>query len=246
MRIYQAITALLMILSLSACGAPFQPTTSLSQELTGSGKVVTQAVSLSDFDVLEVNGNMQVEVLPGDHYAVSVSADDNLIQHVSITQRGRQLILGLSPAVKYHSVSGSLKAIVTLPRLSGVTANGNSEVRLDALRGDNIQITTSGNSEVRGALAANSARVVASGNSYIALTGSTPDLQVNGSGNVLVDLSRLAAGNAHATLTGLAQATVNVQNRLDYRLSGLGHLTYMGHPRIGDCRISGSAQVSQD
>ena len=59
----------------------------------------------------------------------------------------------------------------------------------------------------------------------------------------LHDTRMAGVHSARVELDGLAQAVVKVQDRLDYGVTGLAHLTYQGSPQIGESAKAANAGV---
>lgn len=203
----------------------------------------------ADFDRVTATRFFHVTVQVGDRYAVSVRADDNLYEYISVTQKGSELIFGLRSSGlgipgSYTLRSGTLEATVTLPKLAAAAARDNAQLTIPTCRVDTLAVAATANGALHGSFEANDLRVDGDGNSFVRLSGSARSVDITGKGNGNLDLSGLEVGSARVDLDDLSQAAIKVQDRLDYNVAGLAHLTYQGSPQIGKSSQAGSAGVT--
>jgi len=108
---YMKIAPFFLVLALLACAGCFKFTS-----VAGSSHVVTTNFNFTGFQSIEAGGAFTVKIQPGDQFAVSVSADDNLLNDLSIIQDGSWLRLGVKNGINISSPT--LAATVTLPNLA--------------------------------------------------------------------------------------------------------------------------------
>src|SRR5579859_6292126 len=65
----------------------------MTDSVTGSGVVKTQARQLQDFNVVESKGSIDVDIKFGPQYAVVVEADDNLFDLIRTEIHGDSLVV---------------------------------------------------------------------------------------------------------------------------------------------------------
>src|ERR1700689_4376458 len=103
------IARFFLALALFACAGCFKFTS-----IAGSGHVVTTNFNFTGFQSIEAGGAFTVNIQRGDQFAVSISADDNLFNDLSIIQDGSWLRLDVKNGVSISSTT--LSATVTLPK----------------------------------------------------------------------------------------------------------------------------------
>ena len=239
MRARRLVVGLLLVVALGGCAS--RPA---AVGLAGSGNLVTKELSCAGFDRVRATGFFDVTIRQGGRFAVSVTADDNLFEHVAVTLQGSELTFGLHPGGGYTLESGTIKAAVTMPRLTSVTVDDNASLIITACQADLLLLTVAGRGSLAGRLEVGALQLGAADNAVAMLTGNAQTAVVSGSGNSTLDLSGLAADSARVTLGDLANATVNASARLDYTVTGLAQLTYLGQPLIGEQTVSGDARVA--
>ena len=90
--------------------------------LTGSGNPVTEEYDFTGFSEIELGHAFEATITPGDTYAVSVTVDDNLLEHLVVEQDGARLRIGLEQ--DQLVTRATLRAEITLPALTLLDVSG--------------------------------------------------------------------------------------------------------------------------
>jgi hypothetical protein len=229
------------LLLLAGC-API--TTSVqSMQLTGSGTFVTQDFAFEKADRLLVASNFKAKVTPGEKVAVTVRADDNVMEHVYVHVSNNELRLELQPGRGYSMTRVTLEAEVTMPAPSRLIARDNGVVDVSDLRVSQLDVNLEGNGIVTGNVSAARIDVKGNGNGQLRLTGAAAELKVNASGNAIVTCPEMDVNTADVELRDNGMAALHVTDKLGYNLSGNAGLTYSGDPQLGEQKTSGNANA---
>ena len=229
--------AALLAAALAVAGAACQFTL-----LRGSGELLEQTRGLSDFDRLAASHAFEVEVRVGTEPAVTVTSDDNVIDHVTMHVSNGMLQLGLRPGFQVRSAT--LQAVVTVPGLEEVRASGASEVRLaDPLAGERLRVRSSGASEIVGPVDVTELEVAASGASTIRLEGRAGTARLEASGASDLALAGLTVADARVQLSGASDGLVEVDGTLEAQLSGASSLAYTGSPTLTRESVTGASSL---
>jgi len=227
--------------------------------LVGSGNLETEEYAFTDFTEVEISDAFEFEIEQSSSYSINVTADDNVIDYVQVSQDGQTLRIGLRTGLRIGSVtlrigpgifplpgSVTLRASVTLPQLHALTASGASQGTVsDFSSTDDLDITVSGASKVTGDITAGNVEFRMSGASIIQLEGSADDIDAGVSGASHLNLDDFVVNNADLNLSGASTGTVNLSGRLDANLSGASRLWYIGEPTMGDINTSGASTLSK-
>jgi putative autotransporter adhesin-like protein len=81
--------AALLVILLGGCGG--------FEGITGSGKLVTKEISVSDFQRIEAGNSFNVDITQGDKTSVVITADDNVWEHLQIESHDGTLHLQTKP-----------------------------------------------------------------------------------------------------------------------------------------------------
>jgi hypothetical protein len=235
-KLYILILICLLALSAALSGCIGVPGTTV-----GSGHPETRQYDLSGFTGVDAASAFRVTITQSSNYAVAVTADDNILDHVQVTKSGGLLKLNLQGL--YSNVH--LSAEISMPTLERLNLSGASQATLKGeFSADTFDANLSGASSADGAIEANTMNLVLSGASKITLSGSaTKSLTVRGSGASRFSLGDLAAGNADINLNGASSCDVEVNGTLTANVSGASNLTYSGNPELGKITESGASSV---
>ena len=189
----------------------------------GSGKVATEQRNVSDFSKVDAGGVFQVEIVAGKEYSVEVQADDNLLPLIRTEVRGGTLQIS---SEKRFNTRNDIKVRITAPNIEGIEASGASKVNASAIKGESLDIDTSGASKV-------------------SIAGETRQLNIQVSGASTIDASNLNAVDADVDASGASKVSVNATGNLKAEASGASSVNYSGSPANVEKRTSGASRVNQ-
>ena len=212
--------------------------------LIGSGNLETEEYAFTNFTEVEISSAFKFEIEQSSSYNISVTADDNVMEYVQVSQDGQTLKIGLRTVTWFGPVT--LRASVTMPELRGLTVSGASRGDIyDFSSTEDLDITVSGASRVNGDITAGNVEFDISGASTIQLEGTADDMDAGVSGASHLNLEAFIVNNADVNLSGASSGTVNLDGRLDANLSGASRLWYIGEPTMGDINTSGASTISK-
>lgn len=211
--------------------------------IVGSGRMATQTYDFSRFDSVEISDAFQADLTAGDGYAVEVTVDDNLVNHLQVEQVGNTVKIGLRP---FTAVTNAhMQARISLPTLTSIETSGASRASVTGFRTDrNTQINVSGASEVRGDMETGNLAADVSGGSTLRLNGRGSAVRATASGASTIDLREYVAGDADVEASGASRIDVNTAGTLNATASGASTVRYTGHPALGLVDESGASTVS--
>jgi len=232
------VLSLCAVLALAGCASVLS-----ANQIVGSGKLVTQEYTLQDFTRINAGSNFQVTLHHGAPFAVSITADDNVIQLLSADLKGNELRLDLKPGNHPGFTNVTMRAEVSLPALEVVSTSGNAAVHLGEVHGGNLTLKGQSNGLIDGQVAVDRLTIDAGSNGQVKLTGSAEKLGLTCGGNAILRLGDLAARTARVDLNSNAGATVRATGKLDYSVGGNGRLTYSGGAALGVQKTEGNGQA---
>ncbi len=213
--------------------------------LIGSGNLETEEYAFANFTRVEISSAFEFEIKQSGSYSINVTADDNVIDRVQISQDGQTLKIRIGGApTSFRSVT--LKAVVTMPQLGGLTVSGASRGTVsDFSSAEGLNITVSGASMVTADITAGDIGFDASGASIIQFEGSADDMVAVVSGASTFDLGDFTVNNANVKISGASTGTINLDGRLDASVSGASTLLYIGDPLMGTINVSGASTLRE-
>jgi len=213
-------------------------------DLIGSGNLTTEEYAFTDFTKVEISSAFEFEIQQSSSYNISVTADDNVMEYVQVSQVGQTLKIRLGTVTWLGPVT--LRASVTMPQLSDLTVSGASRGDIyDFSSTEDLDITVSGASRVNGDITAGDVEFDVSGASTIQLEGSANDMVADVSGASRLNLGDFTVNNADVDFSGATSGTINLNGRLDADLSGASRLWYIGEPTMGNIDTSGASTISK-
>lgn len=225
-------------LTLTAC-SPFD-----REAVRGSGDIVTHDYEVGDFDRISVGRALEVSIEPGDRHRIELTADDNIVDHISVDRRGDTLVLDVADDVRLRRATH--RFAITMPTLARIELHGAAAARVSdfALSGG-VELDLSGASELDGhGLAADSLDLDLSGASEVRLAGVGEQATVHASGASFVELRELTLAEAAVELHGASKANIMATERLEADLSGFSQLRYGAQPSLGRIETSGGSSVA--
>ena len=211
---------------------------------TGSGKSAKKDYDLKGFTAIEVGNAFKVDVTQAADFAVSVTADDNLLDQLDVYVEGETLRVFMKPG---SYVNADYRASIKLPVLKRLKVSGASNVQLAGVNSsEHLGLDVSGASRVEGEAVANLLKVELSGASQARLTGKavSADLEVSGASGA--KLESLKVEHVRANLSGASNAQVDVSEKLDANLSGASKLTYSGAATVSSQSVTGASTLARN
>ena len=221
----------------------------------GSGRLAFRTYDVSGFSAVALGSEGVVTITPGE-FAVSASAEDDVLPTVTVQRRDETLVIGRDvdpidgirstvpveiriamPTLGAVSVSGSgavvvrgLNADASALRLEIVGAGA---IDLASLRAPVLAIDVSGAGRLSATgVEAGEVQAKVRGSGRVSLAGVAEAATIAVSGASLFRASQLRASNVDVDVTGAGQVAVWARNALQARIDGSGRVLYRGTPTI--------------
>ncbi|MCA1597136.1 MAG: DUF2807 domain-containing protein [Chloroflexi bacterium] len=212
--------------------------------IEGSDRLVTRTFAVRDFDSLDISSSFQATIYQANRFEVQVTADDNLVPYLQVRKEGGALSVGLRNGTSIENAH--LKVHIIMPRLASVTLSGACRGMMRGFHGDDLHAVVSGASQLTGDIDAPHTTFEASGASTVSLTGNAPNAILGASGASQLLLDGCSIQTADVTLSGASQARLNVQQTLNYDLTGASQLRYRGEPTMQTTSVTGASSVTKE
>ncbi len=214
------------------------------ERIRGNGNVISQARSQTNFTGVEVSDAIHVYVKTDSAFSVKVEADENLQQHIIITEVNGVLRIREEDGTNLNA-TGKIKVYVSAPSIKSLDASGASKIISEnELTTDAIDIDVTGASSAELELKTPKVSASMSGASHITLFGKTKDLIIKGSGASDANCYELLSENADVDLSGASNAEVFASVKLNAEASGASDVRYKGSA-VASQRTSGAGSVKK-
>jgi hypothetical protein len=165
--------------------------------IVGSGRPATKDLAIADFENLQVVHPFRVEVIRSDRFGVTVTADDNVIDHVQALKTGSTLRVALEDGKSYRLKAGSLKVKVAMPALAEVGLSHGARGTVRGFKSDRgLKARATHGSELEGEAESGDLALDASHGSTLAWKGKGRDGRLAASHGSTLILSGLALRSA--------------------------------------------------
>jgi hypothetical protein len=229
----------------------------------GSSQMETGEFDMKDFNKVDVGGYCKLDVSQSDSYSVTITANQNLFDYLTVINDNGTLKINLKPFHTFNFVKMDVR--ITMPALNGlqlsgasrgevtgfvstndlnVDISGASKMNLNDIEAGDTSFEISGASTLTGNIKVTEIDFNISGASTVELKGSANMVDVQASGASTVRLADFPTGRAKFNLSGASNGTTDVSDKLDIILSGASRLVYSGNPNLGSISISGASTLN--
>jgi serine/threonine-protein kinase len=181
--------------------------------IVGSGKPATKTFDLADFTSIEIAYPFRAEVTRADRFAVTITADDNVLEHIRVVKEGTRLRIGLEDNRSYRLKGDSLAAAIALPALDAIDLTHGARAMIRGFEAHRpLTAKTSHGSLLEGTIAAGRLVVDASHGSEVDLKGTAESARLEASHGSELMLEGLVVGEAEIQLAHGATASIRSES----------------------------------
>ena len=239
-----SVTPILLAAVLPASGCYYRAMTNV---LEGSGTIVDKKHEIQPFETLHAGTILRLKIRAGEKPSVVVHADDNLIDHIQVTQEGKRLTVMLEKDLRVRRAS--ITVDVTTPTLNELFVEGAAQVEMDGIQAKYLAIRLAGAAKLSGQVDAKNLEIDASGATHVRLKApddrTAESVTINAKGATSVDLEQLPAKRVSVVMSGAGHCRVFASEELKAEAAGVGSITYFGNPGKVTKKVRGIAKISE-
>ena len=210
--------------------------------LQGSGNVTTESREVSGFTEVALAGSGNLTIRQTGSDSLSIEAEDNIIPKLTSEVANGRLTLGVEPNTNLWPTK-PINYELTVKDLNAIQSLGSGGIYMNSINTDVLGITNNGSGEINLAnVEANNLRVASGGSGAVKTAGKVGSQVVGILGSGHYQAEDLQSQEAKVDIKGSAEATVNVTERLDARITGSGSIEYVGNPTISQ-QVRGSGEL---
>jgi Protein of unknown function (DUF2807). len=192
------------------------------ETISGSGNLVSENRSISNFTAVSVDGTFNLTVKQSDEHGVHIIADDNVIAHVKTEVDDDVLKLYLESGINYKNID--LVVEVSTVQLNGLKNQGSSNIDIKA-----------GNEHALFYIANE-------GSAKIDFSGVSQELYLHNEGSGRLSGFLFTSSNCLVDAIGSGDIEISCVESLDVTINGSANVFYKGTPNITS-DIEGSGKV---
>ncbi|MFY0689746.1 MAG: DUF2807 domain-containing protein [Cyclobacteriaceae bacterium] len=195
------------------------------------------------FTGVSVGGGIDLILSQSNDFSVEVETNGDLEDIETTVSQGVLKIRQKSNS--WLDFDNETRVYVSLPELEYISSSGGTDVsNKGTLRGEYLEIKSSGGSDLELELVYETVRINCSGGSDVELTGESAELDLSTSGGSDFDGFDFEVADATINTSGGSDANVLVKNRISARASGASDITYRGNPKYVDVNSSGGSDIN--
>jgi hypothetical protein len=213
-----------------------------SYSIIGSGTTATEERSVKSFIALKVSGGIEVELTQSDTESLVITADDNVLPLIESVVSDGVLRIRLKESVRN---AGTMKALVSFRKLESIDISGAVKLKgTNPMTFQNIDLESSGASEIRLDINATSIKAKISGASSLSVRGKSAHSRVDASGASRVYASDMETQTTSIDASGASIIEVWATEKINADASGASSIRYKGKPGQLQRNTSGASSVS--
>jgi hypothetical protein len=216
-------------------GSPFGVCYGVGGAVRGSGVIVSESRTVSEFSAVSVDYPAAVSIRQGDAQSVTVEGDDNLLPQLRTRVVGGTLHIEVTGIDWNQRVNPSreVRINLTVKDLRQIDLSSAGSVTVERLQTDALSLSVSGAGNLTlSDLAVKTLRLDLSGAGSVTAAGTADDLTLDISGVGSFHGEALAVQTAAADISGMGSATLWVKLQLTANISGTGSVSYYGSPEV--------------
>lgn len=213
-------------------------------DVVGSENLTTKNVEVGEFHSIEANDQIKVIISQGPP-SVSISAEDNLIDLISVENKDGVLMIGKKGQMNV-TVTQNLPMIVEVSNLSfqKLKSNNQSEIMIKGtLNQPEITLSLSNQSNIKGKFETSEMRVTTSQQSNLTLLGNSKRLLINMGDQSGLISSNLEADEVEVNMSNQSTAKIHAINSIIGSIRDNSVLTLKGNPEINQVERSRNAML---
>ena len=219
--------------------------TSYAQKLSGDGNVVKQERSIESFSSLEIGGVLNVYLAQGDTEALTVEADENLLDIIETENRGNTLIVRLKKGVELKKAEKK-NVYITLNRIDELDIGGVVQVESTMpLNLEQLDLNVGGVCQVDLELRGNRLDADAGMVGSLTLRGKMQEANIKNSGVGTLKAFDLEVDKLNIRNSGVGSAEVQAHDEISISSSGVGSVRYKGDAVVKELSTSGIGKVKK-
>lgn len=225
-----------VIISISILFSSCQPC------IDGMGTVSKETIEFKKFRKLDLRIPANLTLKIGDDHVATVTSNENILKNIRAEVRGNTLVIGSKNCIGNVD---KLDIELIVSSLDEITLNGSGRIKsISQLKADDMELKINGSGNILTEVFASEITASVNGSGNIIINGTVKDanIEINGTG----DFKGLAldAFTSDIEINGSGNVRLNVKNDLSVNIKGSGSVYYLGEPNIRT-KIDGSGEVKK-
>jgi hypothetical protein len=246
--------AMIALAVVASCDVNVEVNVDDGDDVAGSGTIVSERREVADVDRVVLEGEGTIDVTEGDAESLTVTTDDNLLEHIEVTIDDGTLEIRTASGIDIEPTTSVVYELEVIEidgiELAGVGTiemaewstgagtvrlSGVGDVTIDELAADDVNVDHSGVGDVTiDELVADDLTVDHSGVGNVTVAGRVDEQDVSITGVGDYRAGDLASRLATIDASGPTESTVWVTDSLDVSVGGPATVGYFGDAEVDD------------
>jgi hypothetical protein len=210
--------------------------------IKGSGTVMTEEFDVQDFDSIDFSGVGTIHISQQQEEALTVTAEDNIIDNLSIEVRGKTLYISPKRVMINLIPTKDVRFDLSVKELRKINISGAGSITAEDLQIKDLEIDSSGLGNIVLDVYGESLSTKVSGAARLEMSGEVKTQEIHISGLGTYNAKELVSNDCKIDISGSGNAEVNVVQSLEIEISGLGSVEYAGSPTVKQ-NVSGGGSI---
>lgn len=234
-----SITIMLIAIANLQLSAQNRKTTSIK----GSGNVITKTITTKPYNIVNVQGSMEVYIEKAKEGNIQVTAEDNVQEYILVESDGKTLTISMKPNTSLQNTT-KIKIKVPFEELSEISLRGSGKIEgQDPIKSDVLNVNLKGSGNIGINVETNSIVSELNGSGSIELEGISDSFKGTTTGSGKFNGRKLKTEQAEIYISGSGSSSIFVSKTLSGGISGYGSIFYSGNPTSNTVSVSGSGKV---
>ncbi len=209
-----------------------------AQKTKDNNKVSSKECSNLSFNEIEMNGYFNISLSQSDKESVKIEAEQKILDNIETYAKNNILYIKTKDSKKF-SDSKKVNVLIGYKNINKIKVNGAVQLHnKEKMNCENLNIEVSGAADIDLNLVVNMLTLQFSGAADCKLKGTAKKVKAEISGAGTVSALELASDVFKIDLSGAGSASINVSEKLDVSISGVGSVSYKGKPKTINKDIS--------
>ena len=211
--------------------------------IPGQGTGNARTYAAAGFDSIDLRGSDDVDVRVGSGFSVRAEGDPEVLDRLRITRDGSRLRIDRQRESGFNWGGGSVKLLVTMPRIAGAKVSGSGDIRVDRAEGARFDGAIAGSGGLSiDSMQVDEARLAIAGSGDMAARGTAQRLDVTIAGSGSLDAPDLKTRAAKVSVAGSGDVRADLDGEGEVRIAGSGDVD-LGDAARCTVRANGSGRV---
>ena len=216
-----------------------------TKKVKGNGDIITKTRTVSNYDKIAVAGSFNVELLKEKEGAITIKADENLMEYIITKVKNGKLEIKIK---KGYSIRSSKKTTIKVPfsTVKAIALAGSGNVYSDDIIDTHdlkLSLAGSGNLDLNVSTKKIASSIAGSGNMNLEGDSKEFTCSIAGSGNI--NSYNMKSDIVTVKIAGSGNAKVHATKEIHANTAGSGDIYYTGNPSIEKTSSVGSGSIKK-